>query len=240
MRFTSKSLVSIDFNPWKIHNSRVNIAQCNQLSRYLMTRKSKWPSMSRIKAKSESNPRVHRILWWSWCSTYCSANWQYRVWYISICNRGAKFLAVPDTSYGNLRVRLQSSSVRIVESIEELQWLAVLVDYDENGYLLQLFTIPVQDRPVLFLEIIQRRNHQGFGDGNFKALFEVVERKQSVRIICSNLLSITLFSNCTQCYCDNKLLIHTRQVQCSYFDAYLLIVFWYWRRKLTNCYYCNG
>ncbi|KAI8049835.1 Glyoxalase/Bleomycin resistance protein/Dihydroxybiphenyl dioxygenase [Syncephalis plumigaleata] len=96
-------------------------------------------------------------------------------------DRGAEFLAIPDTYYDNLRYRLKSSSVKITESIEELQRLGILVDYDENGYLLQLFTIPVEDRPTLFLEVIQRRNHQGFGAGNFRALFEAVEREQNIR-----------------------------------------------------------
>jgi 4-hydroxyphenylpyruvate dioxygenase len=96
-------------------------------------------------------------------------------------NRGAEFLAVPDTYYDNLRLRLQTSNVKIAESIDELQRLKILVDYDENGYLLQIFTIPVQDRPTVFLEIIQRRNHQGFGAGNFKALFEAIEREQEAR-----------------------------------------------------------
>ncbi|KAI9598594.1 Glyoxalase/Bleomycin resistance protein/Dihydroxybiphenyl dioxygenase [Syncephalis fuscata] len=95
--------------------------------------------------------------------------------------RGAEFLAVPDTYYDNLRLRLQTSSVKIAESLDELQRLKILVDYDENGYLLQIFTIPVQDRPTVFLEIIQRRNHQGFGAGNFKALFEAIEREQEAR-----------------------------------------------------------
>ena len=62
-----------------------------------------------------------------------------------------------------------------------LQKLHILVDYDENGYLLQIFTKPVEDRPTLFIEIIQRRNHQGFGAGNFKALFESIEHEQDKR-----------------------------------------------------------
>lgn len=56
-----------------------------------------------------------------------------------------------------------------------------MVDYDEKGYLLQIFTVPVEDRPTLFIEIIQRRNHQGFGAGNFKALFESIEEEQNKR-----------------------------------------------------------
>lgn len=62
-----------------------------------------------------------------------------------------------------------------------LEKLHILIDYDENGYLLQIFTKPVEDRPTLFIEIIQRKNHQGFGAGNFKALFESIELEQDKR-----------------------------------------------------------
>ena len=67
------------------------------------------------------------------------------------------------------------------ESIRLLQSLGILVDRDEEGYLLQLFTKPVEDRPTLFFEIIQRKGAQGFGKGNFKALFEAIEREQDRR-----------------------------------------------------------
>lgn len=69
----------------------------------------------------------------------------------------------------------------MTESIDILQKLKILVDYDENGYLLQIFTKPIQDRPTLFIEIIQRKNHSGFGAGNFKALFESIEIEQGRR-----------------------------------------------------------
>ena len=62
-----------------------------------------------------------------------------------------------------------------------LRQLSILVDYDENGYLLQIFTKPVEDRPTLFIEIIQRKNNDGFGAGNFKALFESIEMEQGRR-----------------------------------------------------------
>jgi 4-hydroxyphenylpyruvate dioxygenase len=62
-----------------------------------------------------------------------------------------------------------------------LQKLKILIDYDDKGYLLQIFTKPVEDRPTLFIEIIQRRNHNGFGAGNFKALFEALEIEQDKR-----------------------------------------------------------
>jgi 4-hydroxyphenylpyruvate dioxygenase len=62
-----------------------------------------------------------------------------------------------------------------------LQKLKILVDYDDKGYLLQIFTKPVEDRPTLFFEVIQRHNHQGFGAGNFKSLFESIEMEQARR-----------------------------------------------------------
>ncbi len=65
--------------------------------------------------------------------------------------------------------------------IEELQRRKILVDRDEDGYLLQIFTKPVQDRPTVFFELIERHGSQGFGDGNFKALFEAIEREQAAR-----------------------------------------------------------
>lgn len=95
--------------------------------------------------------------------------------------RGLDFLQVPSTYYENLREKLKSSSVVIKEDISVLEELKILVDYDEEGYLLQLFTKPVEDRPTLFYEIIQRNNHQGFGAGNFKSLFEAIERHQAER-----------------------------------------------------------
>jgi 4-hydroxyphenylpyruvate dioxygenase len=67
------------------------------------------------------------------------------------------------------------------EDINEIEKLAIMVDADEDGYLLQIFTKPVQDRPTLFFEIIQRMGAKGFGAGNFKALFESIEREQALR-----------------------------------------------------------
>lgn len=95
--------------------------------------------------------------------------------------RGVKFLSVPDSYYDNLREKLKSSPTTVEEDMDVLQKLQILVDYDDNGYLLQLFTKPIEDRPTLFYEIIQRHNHQGFGAGNFKALFEAIEREQANR-----------------------------------------------------------
>jgi len=95
--------------------------------------------------------------------------------------RGLNFLQVPNTYYTDLRERLKHSKVKVTEDLAILEKLHVLIDYDDNGYLLQIFTKPVEDRPTVFLEIIQRKNHSGFGIGNFKALFEAIERDQSAR-----------------------------------------------------------
>ncbi|GIY95618.1 4-hydroxyphenylpyruvate dioxygenase [Caerostris extrusa] len=96
-------------------------------------------------------------------------------------SRGMEFLSIPDTYYTTLKEKLKSSKVKITEDMNQLQKLNILVDYDDNGYLLQIFTKPMQDRPTLFLEVIQRHNHQGFGAGNFKALFEAIELDQAER-----------------------------------------------------------
>ena len=70
-----------------------------------------------------------------------------------------QFLSIPDAYYDALRERLKASKVTVAEPIDVLQKLQILVDYDDNGYLLQIFSKPCQDRPTLFLEIIQRKNH---------------------------------------------------------------------------------
>jgi 4-hydroxyphenylpyruvate dioxygenase len=88
-----------------------------------------------------------------------------------------KFLDVPDTYYDDARERVGE----VDESWDELQELGILVDRDEEGYLLQIFTEPVEDRPTLFYEIIQRHGATGFGVGNFKALFISIERAQERR-----------------------------------------------------------
>ncbi|KYQ47412.1 4-hydroxyphenylpyruvate dioxygenase [Trachymyrmex zeteki] len=95
--------------------------------------------------------------------------------------RGMEFLDVPDSYYDMLRNRLKASGTKIVEDLDMLQKLKILIDYDENGYLLQIFTKNMQDRPTLFIEVIQRRNHNGFGAGNFQALFEAIELEQAKR-----------------------------------------------------------
>ncbi|EYC23546.1 hypothetical protein Y032_0015g2713 [Ancylostoma ceylanicum] len=95
--------------------------------------------------------------------------------------RSVEFLHVPSSYYDMLEERLKSSQIELKEDMAKLRELCILMDFDDNGYLLQLFTKPVQDRPTLFIEIIQRRNFNGFGAGNFKALFDAVEREQKLR-----------------------------------------------------------
>jgi len=90
-------------------------------------------------------------------------------------------LQVPKTYYTNLRERLAKSPITVTEDMDTLEKLHILIDFDDQGYLLQIFTKPVQDRPTLFFEIIQRHNHNGFGAGNFKSLFEAIERDQAER-----------------------------------------------------------
>ncbi|MBX2816722.1 MAG: 4-hydroxyphenylpyruvate dioxygenase [Saprospiraceae bacterium] len=91
--------------------------------------------------------------------------------------RGIEFLHVPKTYYDDLRSRVGD----IDEELSALRELGILVDRDEEGYLLQIFTKPVQPRPTLFFEIIQRKGATSFGKGNFKALFEAIEREQALR-----------------------------------------------------------
>ncbi|XP_013413991.1 4-hydroxyphenylpyruvate dioxygenase [Lingula anatina] len=95
--------------------------------------------------------------------------------------RGQVFLDIPKTYYTNLRNKLKKSKVKVKEDLDTLEKLKILVDYDDDGYLLQIFTKNVQDRPTVFLEVIQRNNHQGFGAGNFKSLFEAIEADQAER-----------------------------------------------------------
>jgi len=92
-------------------------------------------------------------------------------------DQGVEFLDVPDTYYDLIWDRVGE----IQEDKDDIRKLKILVDHDENGYLLQLFTKPVEDRPTLFYEIIQRAGCNGFGKGNFKALFAAIEREQELR-----------------------------------------------------------
>jgi len=91
--------------------------------------------------------------------------------------QGIEFLHVPHTYYTELQARVGT----IDEPVEQLEELGILVDRDDEGYMLQIFTRPVEDRPTLFFEIIQRKGSRSFGKGNFKALFEAIEREQQAR-----------------------------------------------------------
>lgn len=95
----------------------------------------------------------------------------------TLVNRGVEFLQVPKSYYDDLLNRVG----KIDEDIEPLRALGILVDRDDEGYLLQIFSKPLEDRPTLFFEIIQRKGAKSFGKGNFKALFEALEREQDAR-----------------------------------------------------------
>ena len=97
----------------------------------------------------------------------------------SLRAEGVEFLATPDTYYEDPELRRRIGEVRV--PIEELQKRGILVDRDEDGYLLQIFTKPIGDRPTVFFEFIERHGSLGFGKGNFQALFEAIEREQAKR-----------------------------------------------------------
>jgi 4-hydroxyphenylpyruvate dioxygenase len=92
-------------------------------------------------------------------------------------DQGVEFLRIPTTYYEELEGRVG----KIDEPVDQLAHLGILVDRDDEGYMLQIFTKPVEDRPTLFYEIIQRKGSRSFGKGNFKALFESIEREQALR-----------------------------------------------------------
>jgi 4-hydroxyphenylpyruvate dioxygenase len=94
-----------------------------------------------------------------------------------LTRRGVRFLRTPDTYYDDLPERV----AEVRDQLEELRSLGILADRDDEGYLLQIFTKPVGDRPTVFFEIIERHGSRGFGQGNFKALFEAIEREQELR-----------------------------------------------------------
>ena len=91
--------------------------------------------------------------------------------------RGVVFLSTPDAYYDDVPDRVGE----IDEDYADLRRLRILADRDDEGYLLQIFTKTAQDRPTLFFEVIERHGARGFGDGNFKALFEAIEREQALR-----------------------------------------------------------
>jgi 4-hydroxyphenylpyruvate dioxygenase len=92
---------------------------------------------------------------------------------------GIEFLRVPDVYYDILPERLQG--IQIKQDLEAIKELGILVDHDDEGYLLQIFSRPLQDRPTMFIEVIERHGSRGFGKGNFKALFEALEAEQARR-----------------------------------------------------------
>jgi 4-hydroxyphenylpyruvate dioxygenase len=95
--------------------------------------------------------------------------------------RGVEFLPIPKSYYDNFRKARPNLTIDVKEDIDMIEKLGLLIDYDDNGYLLQLFTKPLEDRPTVFVEIIQRRNFWGFGAGNFKSLFKALEDEQDKR-----------------------------------------------------------
>lgn len=95
--------------------------------------------------------------------------------------RGVEFITIPESYYTQMTKRLAASSLQLKEDFEEIRKLGLLIDFDESGYLLQLFTKPLMDRPTVFIEVIQRNNFAGFGAGNFRALFAAIEKDQEAR-----------------------------------------------------------
>ena len=95
--------------------------------------------------------------------------------------RGIEFITIPPSYYKQMAQRLSATDLVVNEDFAEIQRLGLLIDFDEGGYLLQLFTKPLMDRPTVFIEIIQRNNFAGFGAGNFRALFAAIEKDQEER-----------------------------------------------------------
>ncbi len=91
--------------------------------------------------------------------------------------RGVEFLNIPGSYYDEVPERIGE----IEESLDDLRRLGILIDRDDEGYMLQIFTKPIGDRPTMFFEVIERHGARGFGEGNFKALFEAIEREQELR-----------------------------------------------------------
>ena len=95
--------------------------------------------------------------------------------------RGVKFLTVPPSYYDIVFEKMKEFGIKINSDIDQIKENNILIDFDERGYLLQIFTAPVIDRPTLFFEFIERRNNEGFGEGNFQRLFLSIEREQAKR-----------------------------------------------------------
>lgn len=99
----------------------------------------------------------------------------------NLSERGVEFIKVPTSYYELMEKRLSTAGITVTQGFATLKELGILIDFDENGYLLQLFTKHLMDRPTVFIEIIYRNNFDGFGAGNFKSLFEAIEREQLAR-----------------------------------------------------------
>jgi 4-hydroxyphenylpyruvate dioxygenase len=99
----------------------------------------------------------------------------------ALIDRGVEFLPILDVYYENLEKRLSKAPITVKEDMATIKKMKILVDFDDEGYLLQIFTKPIEDRPTVFYEIIQRVNNKGFGIGNFKALFQSIEDEQARR-----------------------------------------------------------
>ncbi len=98
-----------------------------------------------------------------------------------LMDRGVEFLFTPGTYYSEIKQKIEEIGLHVSEDLKQLEELGILLDYDEEGYLLQIFSKPVVNRPTVFFEIIERKGARGFGEGNFKALFEALEREQELR-----------------------------------------------------------
>ena len=125
----------------------------------------------------------------------------------TMMERGVQFLQPPLNYYDDLQIRLESLDMigdkstkknKVVEPMDALRRLRILCDFDENGYLLQLFTKPVQDRPTLFIEVIERHDFSGFGAGNFKALFKAIQGCSRLFKVCQK-LRVVRKSKVTSC-----------------------------------------
>ncbi len=99
----------------------------------------------------------------------------------ALCDRGVETLKVPSGYYPRLRELLGKAALKLEEDVEVLAKYNIMVDFDENGYLLQMFTKPMSDRPTAFFEFLQRRTFNGFGANNFRAIFEAIEQEQARR-----------------------------------------------------------
>ncbi|CAG8243163.1 unnamed protein product [Penicillium salamii] len=175
----------------------VVVASPNEVIKMPLNEPAKGKKKSQIEEYALSLLRFHKYLhlisandvWYRFCDYYNGAGCQhiaFRTHNIieavdGLLKRGVEFLSVPDSYYVDVRNRLERMGTKVSEELETLQKYNILIDFDEGGYLLQIFTKHVGDRPTVFLEVIQRENFDGFGAGNFKSLFEAFEREQALR-----------------------------------------------------------